>query len=198
MIDQEQIDQAGQDQVTTADQIQNARKPMSAALKFAILLVVVIAAGTLASLLIPREQKPSPLSGLPPKIDTHVPKGTKVKIQDVDWGLAPRTIVIVISKGCEFCEQGAPAYAEVLKKLSGRKDVNVVAALPQGVDEGKEYVSDVGLDIPMVRQVQLSAIGVKGTPTLLIVDNTGTVTDSWVGTLSEKQESEILGVLGVK
>jgi hypothetical protein len=198
MIDQEQIDQQPQDQAARADQAEKVRKPVAVALKFAFLLAAVVGAAIVASLFVPHAPKASPVSQIPPRVDTSVPKGTKVKIQDVDWRLAPQTIVIVISKGCEFCEEGAPAYAEVLKKLSGRKDLNVVAALPQDVEDGKDYVSEIGLDIPMVRQVQLSAIGVKATPTLLIVDSTGGVTDSWVGTLSEKREAEVLTALGAK
>ena len=33
------------------------------------------------------------------------------------------------------------------------------------------------------------ALGVKGTPTLLLVNNTGVVTDAWLGKLSAEMES---------
>jgi hypothetical protein len=35
--------------------------------------------------------------------------------------------------------------------------------------------------------------GVRGTPTLIIVDATGVVKQSWVGRLNAERESEVLG-----
>jgi hypothetical protein len=46
-----------------------------------------------------------------------------------------------------------------------------------------------------VKQATLSTIGVTGTPTLLLVDNTGTVANVWQGKLQPDQEGGVLAVL---
>jgi hypothetical protein len=46
--------------------------------------------------------------------------------------------------------------------------------------------------------VELSSIGVGGTPSWILVDNFGIVTDVWVGKLDSKGEAQVLDVLGNK
>jgi len=42
-----------------------------------------------------------------------------------------------------------------------------------------------------VRQAALSSLGARGTPTLILVNNNGIITDSWVGMLSPEKEAEV-------
>jgi hypothetical protein len=70
-----------------------------------------------------------------------------------------------------------------------------VAVLPQDVSEGRKYLNELGVPINEVRQSTLESLGVGGTPTLILVDNKGAVTDSWVGKLPPDKESEVLGHL---
>jgi hypothetical protein len=46
-----------------------------------------------------------------------------------------------------------------------------------------------------VKQTPLNAIGVIGTPTLLLVDGKGTVAQVWEGKLQPDQEGGVLAVL---
>jgi hypothetical protein len=46
-----------------------------------------------------------------------------------------------------------------------------------------------------IRQAQVNSIGVTGTPTLLLVDEKGTVADAWQGKLQPDQETAVLAVL---
>ena len=48
------------------------------------------------------------------------------------------------------------------------------------------------MPVTQVIQAQLDSLGVKGTPTLLIVDQSGTVRQSWVGRLTAERETEVL------
>lgn len=51
------------------------------------------------------------------------------------------------------------------------------------------------MQVDDVKQASLSTIGVRGTPTLLLVDNKGTVADVWQGKLDSGQEERLLAVL---
>ena len=46
-----------------------------------------------------------------------------------------------------------------------------------------------------VRQVPLNTLGVRGTPTLLLVNDAGVVTDVWVGKLEPDQQTQVLAAL---
>jgi hypothetical protein len=70
----------------------------------------------------------------------------------------------------------------------------MVAVLPQEPDEGRRYLSTLGVPDVEVKQASLNGLGVSGTPTLIMVSN-GTVSDVWVGKLDAAKESQVLGKL---
>ena len=55
------------------------------------------------------------------------------------------------------------------------------------------------LNVPLneVKQTTPGALGVKGTPTLLLVNNKGVVTDAWLGRVLGRMESAVLNRLQV-
>jgi len=118
--------------------------------------------------------------------------GSKAAVPDVDWGRNGRTLVLVLQKGCGYCTDSAPFYQRLAREAGG---VRLVAALPQKVEEGRQYMSELAVPVEDVRQVQPQALGAPGTPTLLLVDGSGVVTDSWVGRLSPDKEDEVLSRL---
>jgi len=68
----------------------------------------------------------------------------------------------------------------------------LVAVLPQPVEDSRNYLSKLGVETTGVVQSSLSSIGVSGTPTLLLVDNTGSVVGLWVGKLSESDAARVI------
>jgi thioredoxin-related protein len=121
--------------------------------------------------------------------------GSKVSVPDVDWGKNGRTLVLVLQKGCHFCAESASFYQRLVRDTAGREGLRLVAVLPQKVEEGKQYLNDLGIRIDEVRQASSNDLGVQGTPTLLLVDNSGAVTESWVGKLPPDKEAEVLNRL---
>ena len=130
----------------------------------------------------------------PPR-PTEISAGTKVSLPGVDWGGSRRTLVMVLQKGCHFCSESAPFYQRLVRETSGQTGLRLVAVLPQGPDEAKEYLSGLNVPVQDVRQAPPGSLGVSGTPTLLLVDHTGAVSDVWVGKLSPDKESEVLSRL---
>jgi hypothetical protein len=116
-------------------------------------------------------------------------KGEKLNLPDVDWAKNGQTLLLVLSSGCHFCTESAPFYQRLIRE-SG---INRIALLPQPADEGRRYIESLGITVGEVRQVRLDSLRVIGTPTILIVDRDGVVTDSWVGVLSPEEETALLG-----
>lgn len=117
----------------------------------------------------------------------------KQSLPGVDWAKNKRTLVLAISTQCHFCTESAPFFQRIQKERA--KDVKMVAVLPQAVDEGRKYLEGEGVQVDDVKQATLNAIGVTGTPTLLLVDDTGKVSDVWQGKLPPDQEGGVLAVL---
>jgi hypothetical protein len=56
-------------------------------------------------------------------------------------------------------------------------------------------LKDEGVQVDQVKQVSMGAIGVRGTPTMLLVNGAGVVTKVWTGKIQPKQEQEVLTAL---
>jgi hypothetical protein len=124
----------------------------------------------------------------------EVVKGKSVdgRALGVDWKKNRRTLVLAISTTCHFCKDSVPFY----QKLGATgTDVKVVAVLPQSVTEARKYLGGAGVHVDEVRQVPLNTLGVRGTPTLLLVNDVGVVTDVWVGKLQPDQETQVMTAL---
>jgi thioredoxin-related protein len=137
------------------------------------------------------------ISPVPQEAITGIPVGNKISMLDVNWAKNGRTLLLVLQKDCHFCTESAPFYQRLVHKTAEQSNVQLIATLPNTVDESKHYLSYLGVSINEVRQAPLSSIGVEGTPTLILVDGAGKVEASWVGRLPPNKEAEVLDRLQV-
>jgi thioredoxin-related protein len=121
-----------------------------------------------------------------------IPNGTKISLQDVNWAAKKRTMLMVLSNTCRYCTESADFYKKLAQERAKLDDLRIIAVLPQEVAAGQAYLNKLGVSVDEVRQSQLDAIGVRATPTLLLVDDKGVVTGSWVGKLPAENEAEVL------
>jgi thioredoxin-related protein len=124
--------------------------------------------------------------------DMRVPAGTKISLADVDWAKNGQTLLLVLQKGCRYCAESAPFYQRLVRETKGLESLRLIAVLPQEMGEGRKYLGNLDVPIDEVRQAELDSVGVKATPTLVLVNNAGVVVDSWVGKLPAEQESKVL------
>ena len=124
-----------------------------------------------------------------------VATGTKITLPDVDWAMNGKTLLLVLSTGCKFCSASAPFYQHLASKAMSQQGAKLIAVLPQGVEQGREYLKSLNVTIDDVKQVSPLVLGVRATPTLILVNNAGLVTDTWVGQLSADKEAEVLARL---
>lgn len=150
----------------------------------AVLLSVVLVKNYLLS-------GPTPNAPEPPR---PVPTGTKMALQDVNWAANKRTLLMVLSDTCRYCTESADFYKKLAQERAKHDDLRMVAVLPQNVEAGKTYLNKLGVTVDEVRQSPLDAVGVRATPTLILVDDKGVVTGSWVGKLPAQNEAEVLKV----
>lgn len=111
---------------------------------------------------------------------------------DIDWRRSKQTLLLAVSSTCHFCTESAPFYKQLAKEHGNTR---LIAVLPQSIDQGERYLEELGVGVDGVKQVTLSSINIKGTPTLILVDSDGLVVNTWVGKLSEAQQQEVLSKL---
>lgn len=156
-------------------------------------VAIVVAGCALAGVLIKNHllyNQRKPATSQPANITTI--NGKRLSSLDIDWRQNPQTIVLAISTTCHFCTESAPFYKSLVQSKGSTK---LVAVLPQSVVEGQQYLGKLGVSVDEIRQASLSSIGVSGTPTIMLVDKSGSVVNSWVGLLRDAQQSEVLGLL---
>ncbi|MDQ3917917.1 MAG: hypothetical protein M3348_05525 [Acidobacteriota bacterium] len=125
---------------------------------------------------------------------SQVKPGEKLLLPGVDWQKGERTLVMVLSTECHYCSESAPFYQRLAQERVKHAGVSLVAVLPQDTNESTKYLCDHGIAVDEVRQVPLSAVPVKGTPTLIVVDKTGLVVSAWFGKLPAEKEGEVLSL----
>ncbi|MGZ8843532.1 MAG: TlpA family protein disulfide reductase [Pyrinomonadaceae bacterium] len=116
--------------------------------------------------------------------------GTKISLPGIDWSKSSRTVVLALSTTCHFCNESAPFYQNLAQQKPG--NVSLIAVFPQPVEDSRNYLNKLGVRTTDVVQSSLRSIGASGTPTLLLVDNNGSITASWVGKLSDSEAASVI------
>ena len=123
---------------------------------------------------------------------TGIETGTKLSLSGVDWTMSKRTLVMALSTKCHFCTESAPFYQRLAQERAGNLNLRLIAVFPQKSQESLEYLKGLAVNVDDVRQSELDALGVSGTPTLILLNNQGVVEDTWRGKLNGDREGDVL------
>jgi hypothetical protein len=163
----------------------NLTKRLEQLANVAIIVVALLLGGVLVKrYLLPQAESPQAQSRIEP--------GTKLSVPGVEWEKNERTLLLVLSTSCHFCTESAPFYQRLAQEKAKKGGMGLVAVLPQSVGESQKYLNDLGVSVDDIKQAGLDAVQVRGTPTLIMADRTGTVVESWVGKLPAEAEGEVL------
>jgi thioredoxin-related protein len=119
--------------------------------------------------------------------------GTKFNLPDEDWARNGKTLVLALSTNCKYCSASAGFYQRLASVA--KENTKLVAVLPQATDQSRIYLSGLKVAIEDVKQASPNSFGVTATPTLILVNKAGIVTNSWVGQLAPDKETEVLAQL---
>jgi thiol-disulfide isomerase/thioredoxin len=122
----------------------------------------------------------------------HVLIGRTVQLPHVALSQQHATLLVGISTTCPYCDASMPFYRQLAEQSRGR--VDVYAVMPESPAVATKFLA--GMKFP-VREVSadLGAVGIGSTPTLLMVDGTGTIRHAWVGMQDRAGEQNILSTL---
>ncbi|HKV33157.1 MAG TPA: redoxin family protein [Pyrinomonadaceae bacterium] len=120
--------------------------------------------------------------------------GSKVSAVDVDWSKSKKNVLLVLQVGCRFCSESAEFYQTLMQQTKD-KGVSVLAVLPQSKEEARKYLDNLQLSNLDTKQAAMNTLDVSGTPTLIVTDDKGQITNVWVGKLPPEKQNEVLSLL---
>lgn len=130
-------------------------------------------------------------SSAPPK---EIARGTKITVPETDFQANGKTLLLVLQKGCKYCTESMPFYKTLLQQAP-EKGVKIVGVFPGTREDSLAYLNENGITLPEIRQTSLNSVNVRGTPTLILVNDKGEVSNSWVGKLPAEKEKEVIDQL---
>lgn len=166
-----------------------ATKRAERAINIALVIVALLFGGTLAR----RYLLNSNASNDVPPVEV----GSAIKLSDVDWAKNGQTILLALSPECRYCTESAPFYQRLMTAVAGSGKTRVIAVFSQQADKSQQYLRKLGVTVDEIRQIPLSSIGIRSTPTLLITDNAGVVTDVRVGKLNLNDQFSVIDRLNL-
>jgi len=154
-----------------------------------ILVAVLLSAVLVKVYLVPiaSPRKPAPAN------EAAIGTSLKGRIPGVDWSKNGKTLVLAISTKRHFCQESTAFYRKLQHEVG--KSVKMVAVAPQTSAEIAGYLSSEGVHVDDVRQAVMGEIGVRGTPTMILVNGAGVVAKIWVGKLRPEQEQQVMAAL---
>ena len=156
------------------------------------LAVLIVAVALFAVLISARFALPRP-----PSFERGIRKGDAMpSLLSVDYRASARTLLLSLSTECGYCQESLPFYRRLIdEQRKDGKNLAVVALFRDSETDVNEYKRRNHLEIRSVTNVDPSTFRVTGTPTLILVDAEGTVSDVWVGRLWAVDEQRVITAL---
>lgn len=118
------------------------------------------------------------------------------EVAGYQWQSNPHSLLLVLRKGCHFCEESMPFYRNLYDlERANRLNAKMVAVFPDRREEVNEILRTQNLPISNVPQMNVASLKVSGTPTLILVDQNGKVEKTWVGKLDSVGEENVFAAL---
>jgi hypothetical protein len=120
--------------------------------------------------------------------------GTKIDLhQALRTDRAKGSLVLALSTNCQYCTASMPFY-KTLSGLDvvrdGRIHLSAVSLQPE--DQMRSYLESNGVPVPPVVLFRDSGFVIRGTPTVILLDRSGTVVNSWAGQLPAAEEESLV------
>jgi len=126
-----------------------------------------------------------------PKAPRSIAAGFRLNQQPVNWPVSKKNMVLVLSTTCHYCKESSKFYEQLVHDCRDGH-TRTIAFFPQSVEEAQAYLKSERVNVDQVVSADFHPLEIGGTPTLLLVDDHGTVQKVWLGKLNDTKEKEVL------
>lgn len=155
-------------------------KSLRTNLELAVQIVIAIAVVIVAGVVVKRSLFPLPTKQGGWQEQSPIKIGAQINIPNIVWEQNEKTLVFFLKNDCRYCKSAAPFYRELIETAS-KRNVKSLAILPDPIEEARQYVRSLQLPIENVQTGSLASFQIPGAPSVLFVDNKGTVRSVWIG-----------------
>lgn len=117
----------------------------------------------------------------------------QLNLPGVDFAKGQRTLLLVLKSSCPYCEKSMPFYSRMMSTKSKDSQVVVVGGEDEKILNNYLKVHDVAVDA--VASVTAESTPSQVTPTAILVDRNGVVSNVWRGQLPPDKENEVLQLM---
>jgi hypothetical protein len=153
-------------------------------IEFGAQIVIAIAVLVVAGIIVKRHISPAQRTS---NIRPSITVGERLNLADVDWKQNKKSLVFFLNKDCRYCTSSAPFYRQLTEEAF-KQNVKSLAVFPHSAEEAKAYLESIKLPIDEILISPLPPYKITGTPTVLFVNNSGTVEGVWVGDASRREK----------
>ena len=134
-------------------------------------------------------------------VPAYFKAGARFPVKGLDWTMSHQTLVIVWEQSCALCGESAPFYRLIEQNRPDPSKTRLVLLLGGDPNNANAYLQNLQLSFDEVKPASLrdlKSYGLMGTPTAILVNDEGIVTNLWHGSLTELQQSEVLRALQIR
>jgi len=102
-----------------------------------------------------------------------------------------KTLILITASTCHFCTESMTFYRK-LSSLARSRGTRLVGVSWESPERNRAYLTSHGVDVDEIVSASKTSIGIRGTPTVILVNSRGVVLNSWPGKLDEPTETEVL------
>jgi len=118
---------------------------------------------------------------------------TLAPLAEYSWSSYPKTLVIAIRRGCPYCDASMPFYRRLSEQeKNSALRAHLLVVMPNNASSGGSFLEKENLEVQAIFGQELQALNVSGTPTVLLLDSSGRVEQTWVGQLTPRMEKDVL------
>lgn len=137
-------------------------------------------------------------SASPMRLAQTKPIGRRISLTGVNWAQNQRSLVLALQSDCRYCLESKNFYRRLVQDRARYGNTRLIAVLPQSEQDSRKFLDEIGVKVDDIYQGTLTESGVRGTPTLLLVNSSGIVTEAWSGKLDAVSEEAVLTRLRIR
>lgn len=119
-------------------------------------------------------------------------------VPGLDLSKSQRILIVALDPNCEYCTESLPFFKNLADKLRDRpNNVRMITVFQSSEESAKRYVQQNQLNVETVFGVDFKTLNLSVIPALILIDNSGTVLDFWIGKPSKDIEEQIINHIAV-
>jgi thioredoxin-related protein len=132
-----------------------------------------------------------------PRLIGGLEKGQQIpQVAGINYGNSAHTLLVAMNTQCGYCTKSIPFYNELAKlEQNSKTPLHIVAAFPNQAEQVRQYVEQHQLKLESKDSIDFAQLKVAGTPTMILVDQSGHVIDFWVGGIPPEDQQKVLAAI---